>query len=211
VIFGRKDHLLLIDCASLERQLIPMASEDVSIVVINTMVKHALGDGGYKSRRADCEEAARTMGVSFLRELKPEHLGELAVRLPERLFRRARHVVTENERTLAAAAAIRAGEWMKVGELMYASHDSLRDDFEVSCVELDLVVETARGIGAGGGVQGCRMTGGGFGGCCVALVNRDATSAVTQTIAARYKERTGIEATIFVTRPADGARILTHP
>ena len=124
------------------------------------------------------------------------------------VYRRARHVIGEIERTVHAAEGIRASNWPTVGQLMYASHYSLRDDYEVSCNELDAVVEIAEAIGINGGVYGCRMTGGGFGGCCVALVKADAVETITKKLAADYKKRTGIEATIFVSRPAAGAMVI---
>jgi len=124
------------------------------------------------------------------------------------VFRRARHVIGEIERTVHAAEGVRAANWPTVGQLMYASHDSLRDDYEVSCQELDVAVDIAGDIGLPGGVYGCRMTGGGFGGCAVALVKTELVDAISGRISADYKRRTGIEATIFVSRPAAGATVL---
>jgi galactokinase len=124
------------------------------------------------------------------------------------VFRRARHVITENERTQEAARAMQAGQWDKAGELMYASHVSLRDDYEVSCAELDAVVEFAQQIGKDGGMIGCRMTGGGFGGCAVSLVKTEAVPRIIRAIGDAYEKRTGNQATIFSSRPAGGARSL---
>jgi galactokinase len=123
-------------------------------------------------------------------------------------YRRAHHVITEIERTLQAAEAIRSANWLAAGMLMYASHASLRDDFEVSCPELDLVVEVAQSIGEKGGVFGCRMTGGGFGGCTVSLVQAASIRGITAKVAEVYRARTGIEPTMFVSRPAAGAKSL---
>ena len=120
----------------------------------------------------------------------------------------ARHVIGEIERTTHAAEGVRQSNWPTVGQLMYASHAALRDDYEVSCAELDAVVEIAEDIGFKGGIYGCRMTGGGFGGCCVALVKASAVDSITKTIAVEYKKKTGIAATIFSSRPAAGATIL---
>ena len=128
--------------------------------------------------------------------------------MDEVVFRRARHVIGEIGRTVHAAESIRASDWRTAGDLMYASHRSLRDDYEVSCEELDAVVEIAEAIGVKGGVFGCRMTGGGFGGCAVALVKTELVEAISQKIAADYKTKTGIEATIFVSRPAAGATVI---
>jgi galactokinase len=129
-------------------------------------------------------------------------------RLSEVEFRRARHVISEDERTLAAAEAIGRSDWEEVGRLMYGSHASLRDDYEVSCEELDELVEIARSIGPDGGVIGSRMTGGGFGGCTVSLVRSEAVESVSRTIHDEYSRRTGIPPTIFASRPAGGARIV---
>ncbi|HKI69862.1 MAG TPA: galactokinase, partial [Verrucomicrobiae bacterium] len=117
-------------------------------------------------------------------------------------------VIGEIERTVHAAEGIRASNWPAVGQFMYASHRSLRDDYEVSCAELDAVVESAKAIGVQGGVFGCRMTGGGFGGCAVALVKSDAVEAISEKLAADYKEKTGTQATVFSSRPAAGATVL---
>lgn len=211
VVFGKRGHLLLIDCQSRERTLVPMRGDDVSLLVINTMVKHELNDGGYKSRRDDCHEAARLLGVGELRDATPQRVDGARALFPERLFRRARHVVTENARTLAAVDALRAGEWQQLGELMYASHASLRDDYDVSCAELDAVVAAARGLGPERGVFGCRMTGGGFGGCCIALVLAARAAEVEAALRASYHAVTGIEPTIFATQPADGPAVLLQP
>jgi galactokinase len=124
------------------------------------------------------------------------------------VYRRARHVIGEIERTVAAAAEIRKSNWTTVGKLMHASHASLRDDYEVSCKELDAIVEIAESIGLAGGIYGCRMTGGGFGGCAVALVKTGQGPAITARIAMEYKVKTGLEATIFGSRPAAGATII---
>ncbi len=128
--------------------------------------------------------------------------------MEEVVFRRARHVISEIERTIHAAEGVRASNWPTVGQLMYASHASLRDDYEVSCPELDAVVEIAQAIGPKGGVSGCRMTGGGFGGCAVALVRTDAVGAISERIASEYERRTKIKPTLFVSRPAAGATVL---
>ena len=199
--FGRAGHLLLIDCESQVVTPVPMAGIDAAILVFNTMVRHALNDGEYRARRAQCEEAAARLGVPSLRHATPGQVA--AAGLPDPLARRARHVVTENARTLAAVRALAAGDWPALGARMAESHASLRDDFEVSCRELDLVVELA---GRTPGVHGCRMTGGGFGGCCVALVGADQAEAITLELRRGYREATGIEAAAFVTRPSDGAR-----
>ena len=157
---------------------------------------------------AECEEAARILGVKSLRDATADQLEKAKGKLSEVVYRRARHIIGEIERTVHAAEGIRHSNWPTVGQLMYASHYALRDDYEVSCKELDVVVDIAEEIGYKGGVYGCRMTGGGFGGCCVALVKAGSVPEITKRIAAEYKARTGIDSTIFASRPAAGATIL---
>ena len=205
---GREGHLLLLDCRTRKTELVPMSDPSVALLVINTNVRHELSGGEYAERRAQCEEAAAKLGVQSLRDVTPDQLERGKDKLSEVVYRRARHVIGEIERTVHAAEGIRASSWPSVGNLMYASHTSLRDDYEVSCKELDDVVEIAEDIGYKGGVYGCRMTGGGFGGCCVALVKADSVDAITKKIAADYKIKTGIDAAIFASRPAAGATII---
>jgi len=205
---GREGHLLLLDCRTRQTQLVPMSDPAVELLVINTNVKHELGSGEYAKRRAECEEAATIIGVKSLRDATPDQLEKAKGKMSEVVYRRARHVIGEIERTVHAAEGIRQSNWPTVGQFMYASHYALRDDYEVSCKELDVVVEIAEDIGYKGGVYGCRMTGGGFGGCCVALVKSNAAEAIAKRIAADYLAKTGIEAAIFASRPAAGATIL---
>jgi galactokinase len=205
---GREGNLLLLDCRSRKTELVPMSDPAVSLLVINTNVKHELSGGEYAQRRAECEAAAKALGVASLRDANADQLEHEKDKMTETVFCRARHVIGEIERTLHAAEGIRNSNWPTVGQFMYASHNSLRDDYEVSCAELDAVVEIAEDIGYAGGIYGCRMTGGGFGGCCVALVKTSAIDAITKKIAADYKVKTGIEATIFSSRPAAGATII---
>ena len=207
-VMGRQNNLLLLDCRSHQTQLVPMNDPAVSLLVANTNVKHELANGEYAQRRAQCEAAAKALGVSSLRDSTPEALENAKGKMDDVVFRRARHVVGEIERTIHATEGIRASNWPAVGQLMYASHFSLRDDYEVSCKELDVMVEIAEGIGIKRGVFGCRMTGGGFGGCTVALVQTEQVEAISAKLAAEYKSKTGIEATVFVTRPAAGATVL---
>jgi galactokinase len=207
-IMGRANHLLLLDCRSYKTELVPMSDPSVALLIVNTNVRHELTGGGYGQRRIQCETATKILGVPALRDVTPEKLESARDKMDEVVFRRARHVVGEIERTVLAAEGVRASNWPTVGQLMYASHDSLRDDYEVSCKELDVVVEIAGDIGVKGGIYGCRMTGGGFGGCTVALVKTELVEAISQQIAADYKKRTKIEATIFVSRPAAGAMVI---
>jgi galactokinase len=180
------------------------------LLIVNTNVKHELGSGEYAKRRVECEAAAKILGVASLRDATAEQLERAKGKMSEAAYRRARHVISEIERTVQAAKNFCASDWAAAGKLMYASHASLRDDYEVSCTELDAVVDIAKAIGAKGGVYGCRMTGGGFGGCCVALVKTDAVDVITKKIAADYKIETGIDATIFSSRPAAGATIIKN-
>jgi len=205
---GREGHLLLLDCRTRKTELVPMSDPSVALLIINTNVKHELSGGEYAERRAQCEEAARNLGVKSLRDVTAEQLEKGKGKLSELVYRRARHVIGEIERTTHAAEGVRQSNWPTVGQLMFASHAALRDDYEVSCAELDAVVEIAEDIGFKGGIYGCRMTGGGFGGCCVALVKASAVDSISKTIAMEYKKKTGIEATIFSSRPAAGATIL---
>ena len=207
-VMGRQDHLLLLDCRSRKPELVPMADPSVAILIINTNVKHELTGSEYPTRRKQCETAAKALGVPSLRDADAGMLEGGKAKMDEVVYRRARHVIGEIERTINAAEGIRASNWTTVGQLMYASHASLRDDYEVSCKELDAVVEIAESIGVKGGVYGCRMTGGGFGGCAVALVKADAVEAISKKITADYKKKTGIEATIFCSRPAAGATVI---
>jgi galactokinase len=208
-VLAREDHLLLLDCRSRTTELVPVNDPSVAVLIINTNVRHKLADGEYARRRAQCETAARFLGVAALRDADLDLLNQARKGLDPVVFRRARHVVTENERTLKAARAFRASEWPKLGKLMYASHASLRDDYEVSCAELDAVVEIAQAIGFKGGVIGCRMTGAGFGGCAVSLVRSEATRELTRRIGEAYEKKTGVQPTLFASRPAAGARVLT--
>jgi galactokinase len=207
-VMGRQNHLLLLDCRSRKTELVPMSDASVSLLIINTNVRHELTGGGYAQRRLQCENAAKILGVPALRDATAEMLERAKDNMDEAVFRRARHVIGEIERTVHAAEGVRASNWPTVGQLMYASHASLRDDYEVSCKELDVVVEIAENIGFKGGIYGCRMTGGGFGGCAVALVKTELVEAISERITADYKKLTKIEATIFVSRPAAGATVI---
>ncbi len=207
-VLGKKDHLLLLDCRSCKPELVPMTDNSVAILITNTNVKHELTGGGYAKRRQQCEEAAKILGVKSLRDADSDMLERARSRMDPVVYRRARHVIGEIERTVHAAEGVRASNWPTVGQLMYASHTSLRDDYEVSCPELDAVVEIAQELGLKGGVFGCRMTGGGFGGCAVALVEAAKVAGISDRIATEYEQRTKIKPTLFVSRPAAGATVL---
>ena len=207
-VMGKENHLLLLDCRSGQFGMVPMDDPSVAMLIINTNVKHELSGGEYAIRRAQCVTAAKALGVPCLREATADALDLETLNMNFTVFRRARHVILEIDRTLLAAEEIRNSNWPTVGRFMYASHYSLRDDYEVSCHELDAVVKISESIGIAGGIYGCRMTGGGFGGSCVALVHATAVNTITSQIATSYKKKTGVDATIFSSRPAAGAMML---
>jgi galactokinase len=207
-VMGRENHLLLLDCRSRKPELVPMTDPSVAVLIVNTNVKHELTGSEYPARRKQCETAAEIIGVPSLRDATRDALERAKSKMDEVVYRRARHVIGEIERTLRAAEEVRKTNWPAVGTLMYASHASLRDDYEVSCTELDAVVEIAESIGPKGGVIGCRMTGGGFGGCTVALVQTKSVDSISKQIAAEYERRTSIKPSLFVSRPAAGATVL---
>jgi galactokinase len=207
-ILARENHALLLDCRSRTTTPVAMTDPAVTVLIINTNIRHKLAEGEYGKRRAQCEAAARSLKVPALRDATPEALEASRAKLEPVVFRRARHVITENDRTLRTAKAIQASDWPAVGQLMYASHASLRDDYQVSCPELDTVVEVAQSMGDAGGIIGCRMTGGGFGGCAVSLVRTEAVQHITSKLDEAYEKKTGKQTTIFSSRPAAGARVL---
>lgn len=205
---GQPGAALLIDCRTLETRLVPLALGDVSVLVCDTRVKHELSSSEYNLRRAECAEGVRLLsrekaGVHALRDVTLSDFERLASHLPELVRKRCRHVVGENARTLAAADALAAGDLARMGVLMGESHASLRDDYQVSCVELDVAVATAA---AQSGVYGSRMTGGGFGGCTVSLVDNAAVPRVSAAIKAAFAERGFTEPELFATCACEGAR-----
>ena len=201
-VLCQKDHVLLLDCQDQSFEQIPFTNPDIAVLIINSAVKHELSGGEYAQRRSSCEKAARVLEVDSFRDLTMEQVNAKRDSMDPVVFKRAKHVVGEIARTTEAAAALKADDWDKVGELMYASHNSLRDDFEVSCKELDILVELASKTE---GVIGSRMTGGGFGGCTVTLVAGDKADAATESICKLYEQATGVKPTAFVTRPSLGA------
>ena len=210
---GQKDGAMMLDRRSQVPEMVPMSDPSVSVLITNSNVKHQLSGSEYPERRKDCEKVAKLLGHELLRDVTMDELLAskdkiLAEENGERLFKRARHAVGEDGRTLKMKEALISGDWATVGAQMYASHESLRDDYEVSCKEIDALVEIARKIGPEGGVIGSRITGGGFGGCTVSLVKTDKADEIAATIAREYKSQIGKDATIFVTRPAQGARVL---
>ncbi|HET89409.1 MAG TPA: galactokinase [Chloroflexi bacterium] len=201
---GVTGHALLIDCRSLETQAVPLPSETV-VVVLDTSTRRGLVDSAYNQRRRECEAAARFFGVPALRDVSMARFQSQADGLDETTRRRARHVVTENLRTLEAAHAMRQGDAVRLGQLMDESHTSLRDDFEVSSDALDSIVLCARQQPA---CYGARMTGAGFGGCAVALVHTAAAPAFAKAVTDCYGKQTGLTPRVYICTATDGAEIV---
>jgi galactokinase len=204
----RAGHALFLDCRSSEVQQIPfdVAAEGLAILVVDSRAPHAHVSGEYASRRAACESAARTLGVPALRDIGVDDLPDALARLDdETIVRRVRHIVTENQRVLDTVALLRAGDVRGIGPLMTASHASMRDDFEITVPQVDTAVETALATGA----YGARMTGGGFGGCVLALVDADAAERVAAAVAEAFAERGFTAPTWFVAAPGPGATRLS--
>ena len=205
---GQKDHLIMIDCRSLDITPTPVP-QGYSIAIINSNVKHDLVTGEYNSRRQECEQAAKFFGVKALRDVTPEqfHARENELKAESELvYKRAKHVVYEDQRVLDAVVALKANDMVKLGQLMGESHDSMRDDFEITIPEIDYLVELAQvAIGKNGGA---RMTGGGFGGCIVCLVPNEKVEALRQLIADNYEKQTGIKETFYLCTASDGVRVV---
>jgi galactokinase len=204
--FGKKQHALLIDCRSLERTLIELKIGDHAVVVCDTNVRHELAASEYNQRREECERAVEILkqylpNIRALRDVSVADFEAYRSVLPEPIRRRCRHVLFENERTLRAADALRKGDLAEFGKLMKESHESLRGDYEVSSRELDLMVEIAL---AQKGVVGARMTGGGFGGCTVNIVQRNVLDEFSKNVRRIYHESTGNQASIYIVEAADG-------
>jgi galactokinase len=204
---GRAGHALLLDCRSLEFELVKLSAE-VQLVICNTMVKHEIGSGEYNTRRAECEEGVRKLqsvlpGIRALRDVTLAQLEENRGLLEQKVFSRCSHVITENERVMKAVEAFKKGDLDALEPLMRDSHRSLRDDYEVSCKELDLITEIAV---AQRGVIGARMTGGGFGGCTINLVEASAVDEFKHQVSAQYFEKTGKRPEIYVSSASEGAQ-----
>lgn len=206
---GKAGHGLFLDCRSLEYENVPLHLSDARVLVVNTNKRRGLVDSEYNARRKECEEGAaffarKIPGVKALRDVTPEQFEAYQNELPEPVRSRCRHVVTECQRVLDSVKALKAGDLVRFGQLMNESHKSLRDDYQVSCRELDLIVEIAW---ENPGVYGARMTGAGFGGCAVILVRKDQLEAVSDAIRDRYPRETGLTPELFVFSPVDGASV----
>ncbi|MEC6881650.1 galactokinase [Photobacterium piscicola] len=204
---GEQNHALLIDCRSLETTAVAMP-EDMAVVIINSNKKRGLVDSEYNTRRAQCEQAAAFFGVPALRDVTLATFIARETELDPMVAKRARHVITENMRTEQAAIALSNGNMVLLAELMAESHASMRDDFEITVSEIDTLVDMVKGvIGDQGGV---RMTGGGFGGCIVALVPPTFVDAITAEVNAKYQAATGLQATIYVCKAMAGAGVISE-
>jgi galactokinase len=204
---GRENYALLLDCRTLDFERLRLF-DGAQFVVCNSMVKHDHAANEYNQRRADCETAVRILstklpGIRALRDLSRIELEKLSAELPPTVYRRSRHIITENARVLAAKAAIEKGDPASFGELMKQSHASLRDDYNVSCSEVDILVELAD---KSKGAYGSRMTGGGFGGCTISLVKSEDVDAFKQTITREYHEATRLTPDVYVFRASDGVQ-----
>lgn len=203
-VFGIADHALFLDCQSLDWS--PVSLSNASFLICNTKIKHDLAESEYNRRRTECEQAAAFFAVHSLREVSLDQLRSKANEIDRVLMKRARHVLTENERVLNSIDALEEGDLVEFGRLLSSSHESLREDFEVSCWELDLMVDIAM---SQGGVLGARMTGGGFGGCTINLIDRSAGEDLKSAISAAYLSETGIVPEIYSCAIGNGAAEIT--
>ena len=210
VAMGKKDHAIFLDTSTLNYEYAPVVLEDAKIVITNSKVKHSLVDSAYNQRRQECTDALSELqsvvDIKTLGDLDEEtfekHKDEIKDPIRQK---RARHAVKENQRTIQAVAALRAGDITRFGQLMNQSHISLRDDYEVSCEEIDILVDLAWALP---GVIGSRITGGGFGGCTVSIVKNEAVDTFTESIGQAYKEKVGHEAEFYIVDIGDGAKRL---
>ena len=202
---GQEGQAVLLDCRDLSTQLVTIP-EGVALLIVNSNVRRGLVDSAYNDRRRECFEAAQIMGVSALRDASIEQLLASKKQMSDQVFRRAHHVITEDERTQAAVKALARGELSHLGELMRASHRSLRDDFEVTVPPVDYAFELLSNvIGQEGGV---RMTGGGFGGCLVAILPEDQLTDAVKVVENQYQLKTGLHPSIYLGKASKGARLL---
>ncbi|XP_048346736.1 galactokinase [Sphaerodactylus townsendi] len=201
-VMGKEGHALLIDCRSLETRLVPLTDPNLVVLITNSNIRHTLTGSEYPTRRRQCEEAAKVLGKASLREASMSDLEASKALLSEEVYRRARHVIGEIERTAKAAEVLQSRDYKRFGQLMVESHNSLRNDYEVSCAELDELVAAALEVP---GVYGSRMTGGGFGGCTVTLLESSATEEVVRHI----KEKFSRTATFYCTKASSGTKV--HP
>lgn len=207
---ARKDHLVYLDCRSLEAQHVHFDDPDVAVLIIDSKVSRELRDGAYARRREQCAQACATLGVSHLRDASVDQVKRARAELDDVPFRRALHITSEDERTARTVAAIRERRWADAGREMYESHRSMAEDFEITVPDIDTLVALARGVGIAGGVYGSRMTGGGFGGCTVSLIERHRVDEIVGKIAPAYAQATGRTLDFYMSSPAQGAHVLNR-
>ena len=209
---GKKDTAELLDCAKIEHEYVPLNLGDYRFVVMNTKKQRKLADSKYNERRAQCEQGlaelqAAGLNVPDLCSITPEAFEKAGSAIKDEvIYRRVRHCVTENDRVLRAVAALKANDLQELGRLLYASHNSLRDDYEVTGIELDTLVDVA---GKQNGCIGARMTGAGFGGCAIALVHKDSTEEFIKNVQSEYTKVVGYEGGFFACSSGDGVKEIT--
>lgn len=203
-VFGRKDNLMRLDCRSLEYEYFPFKPVGYSLLLIDSLVKHQLSDSPYNKRRESCERVSARLGIDTLRDATMEMLDAVKDDISDEDYRRARFVIGEKERVLDVCDALGAGDYERVGRDMYATHEGLSRDYEVSCEELDFLNDLARESG----VTGSRIMGGGFGGCSINLISDDLVDSFKDTVRARYSARYGFEPKFYDVVISDGARRL---
>ncbi len=201
---GKAGHALLIDCRTLDTEAVPLPP-GVAVMVMDTVTRRGLVDSAYNERQSQCQQAAELLGVVSLRDANLDDLEGQEPGLPPLPFRRARHVISENARTLAAVAAMRRGDGPALGKLMNESHASLREDFEVSSDELNVMVAVAQ---SQAGCLGARMTGAGFGGCAVALVKVESVAGFVEQVSQEYEARVSLKPAIYICQATDGAQVV---
>ena len=201
-VFGRKDHLMRLDCRSMEYEYFPFDPKGYKLVLVDSRVKHELKDSPYNRRRESCERVAKELGVKSLRDADMAMLDAAKDRISEEDYKRARYVIGEKQRVLDVCDALNAGDYKKVGEKMYETHEGLSKDYEVSCEELDFLNDVAKEMG----VTGSRIMGGGFGGCTINLVSDDLHDRFITEAVVRFKEKYGHEPQIYDVIISDGAR-----
>ncbi|HRF37796.1 MAG TPA: galactokinase [Saprospiraceae bacterium] len=209
-VMGKKDHVMLLDCRSLDFQYFPLELGAYQLLLLNTNVSHSLASSEYNTRRAECEQGVHILqqeypGIANLRDVNLKQIAAMEEQLPEHVFRRCRHVVSENQRVLDATKALLAGDFNAVGELMYQSHFSLQNDYEVSCPELDFLVQQTLDKDY---VLGSRMMGGGFGGCTISIVEKERVAELVEEVSSVYSRHFGIDLTPVEVVIGDGAKVI---
>lgn len=210
-LMGKAQHAILLDCQSLEYQYVPLQLEPYELVLLNTNISRQLASSAYNTRRKECQEGLAILQEEWhklksLRDVTKEQLVEVSKRMSVRVYQRCRYVITENERVLAAVKAVKEGDLQSLGQLLYATHEGLKKEYEVSCEELDFLVAYARSNTA---VLGARLMGGGFGGCTLNLVHKDATQEYLSNISKAYAKQYGIQLSPIQVTPANGVSLKT--